>query len=105
MNVKCPNCAQEFGIKAVAQALKEQSLWFSIKYKGDLLQAATVWDTIKNFEGLMKSGAKDMGAKATTYVRSITNKDHELKVEFIVMTDVPEFPQKMLKGLKAIKNL
>ena len=104
MNITCPQCKNDFRVRAVAQAIKEQSLWLSIKYKGDLLAASTVSGVIKNFEELMKLSAKDVGVKATTHIRSIVNKDHQLKVEFIVICDVPEFGKQVVEAMSLWKD-
>ena len=104
MNVTCPKCTNEFRVRGIAQAIKEQSLWLSLKYKGDLLAASTISGLIDNFEKVMRFSAEDLGVKATTYIRSIINKPHDLKIEFIVICDVPEFAKKVVEAMDAWKE-
>ncbi len=83
--LNCPNCKTAVDVVVSTEMMDEQTLYFVINYtKGALLHAKTIWDTIRNFEILMKASAKEQGEQVNVWIRDITNLDGELKIQFVL---------------------
>lgn len=82
--VKCHSCGTDNYFEVTTELAKDQTLFMEIGYTGDLLKAATVWQTIQNFEKLLVAVGKDLNSKTSVSIKSINQSEGKLRVEFFV---------------------
>lgn len=84
LELQCPHCEKTFFAKIAMKAFDQQTVYMQIGFQGDLLQARTIWQTIKGMEDALKATGKDLGGKIEVNVRSIEMQDGTFKVGFLL---------------------
>lgn len=86
-DIKCPKCEAEFNVENFATVPPEQRLTFSIERAGGdvMLSAATCAGYIGNIDKLLKSVAKEIGARVHVFVERIDWQVSTVAFHFVII--------------------